>query len=378
MDEIALEIKKTGKVKKIVSLPFPVYFWTVFALAIGGLVNSLYLSVSHYRVYTDIGYKSFCALTRTINCDTVSQSPYSIFLDLPVPVWGIIGYSLFLLLLTQKSKNRSHSHGLWSLLFLTACGFSAYSIVLAWISSFLIHSYCIMCIVSYGINFSLLFYCWLVLRRFSAQTFLAELKADLSHLAEQQSRMIFVFGIFLIAALTVWIVFPNYWNSQTPLPPLNFATGITADGHPWIGAEQPEVEIVEFTDYRCFQCRKMNYFLRGLMARYPDKIRIVHRHFPMDHRVNPLVKSPMHVGAGAMTMMAIYAAGHGKFWQMHDQLFSLWDTHEIGTRDLAQSVGLDPVGLARSLRNTQILRKLRDDMTAGYKLGVTGTPTYVI
>ena len=63
-----------------------------------GLVDSVYLSISHYRVYTDIGYKSFCAISRTINCDTVSQSPFSIFLDVPVPVWGIIGYTFFLLL----------------------------------------------------------------------------------------------------------------------------------------------------------------------------------------------------------------------------------------------------------------------------------------
>ena len=85
------------KKKEIKPLPFPVYFWTVAICALTGLADSVYLSISHYRVYTDIGYKSFCAISRTINCDTVSQSPFSIFLDVPVPVWGIIGYVFFLL-----------------------------------------------------------------------------------------------------------------------------------------------------------------------------------------------------------------------------------------------------------------------------------------
>ena len=50
--------------KQIKPLPYPIYFWTVAALALAGLAASVYLSVSHYRVYTDIGYKSFCAISR--------------------------------------------------------------------------------------------------------------------------------------------------------------------------------------------------------------------------------------------------------------------------------------------------------------------------
>ena len=88
-----------NRAKAIQPLPFPVYYATVIVLAIAGLIDSIYLAVSHYRVYTDIGYKSFCAISKAINCDTVSQSPYSIFLGMPVPIWGVIGYIFFLLLL---------------------------------------------------------------------------------------------------------------------------------------------------------------------------------------------------------------------------------------------------------------------------------------
>jgi len=76
------------KAKKIIPLPFPFYFWTIAALAVAGVLDSIYLSISHYRIYTDIAYESFCAISRSINCDTVSQSSYSIFLGIPVPVWG--------------------------------------------------------------------------------------------------------------------------------------------------------------------------------------------------------------------------------------------------------------------------------------------------
>jgi uncharacterized membrane protein len=47
----------------------------------------------------DMGYQSFCAISQALNCDTVSQSPYSILFNVPVPVWGVFGYAFFLILL---------------------------------------------------------------------------------------------------------------------------------------------------------------------------------------------------------------------------------------------------------------------------------------
>ena len=66
-------------------LPFFDYFWSVVAIALVGLADALYLAVAHYRNYTDMGYKSFCAVSKSINCDTVSQSSFTKFLDVPVP-----------------------------------------------------------------------------------------------------------------------------------------------------------------------------------------------------------------------------------------------------------------------------------------------------
>ena len=54
------------KTKQIIPLPFPFYFWTLAALAMAGVLDSIYLSISHYRVYTDIAYESFCAISSAI------------------------------------------------------------------------------------------------------------------------------------------------------------------------------------------------------------------------------------------------------------------------------------------------------------------------
>ena len=83
-------------------LPFLVYYSGVFVLVLAGAIDSLYLLHSHYRNYVDIDYRSFCAISKAINCDTVSQSPYAIFLDLPVAFWGVM------------SLRRSYDESFWN------------------------------------------------------------------------------------------------------------------------------------------------------------------------------------------------------------------------------------------------------------------------
>jgi protein-disulfide isomerase len=154
---------------------------------------------------------------------------------------------------------------------------------------------------------------------------------------------------------------------------------MTASGHPWIGATSPTLEIMEFADYQCFQCKKMHFFLRQLVANHTDKLRLIHRHYPMDHRVNPIVKEPFHEGSGALALIAVAAARMDHFWPVNDYLFEIaGKTEVIEISELAQKVGLDADGLHRMMddRNTQT--ELRRDIWKGNKLKITGTPAYVI
>ncbi len=360
-------------------MPFSFYFWPVVVLVVVGFFDSVYLSVSHYRVYADIGYKSFCAISRAINCDTVSQSPYSIFLGLPVPVWGIIGYSLLLLLVVAAYGRAAEKKRIWCLVFWLSLAFSVYSVVLALISSYLIGSYCIMCIVSYGVNLGLLFYAWIIRRRFSESGLLSGTLEDIRFLHKYRGITGVVGAFFLTIVTVIWIIFPAYWNFQPPTVSADIPKGVTAAGHPWIGARKPVLEIDEYTDYQCFQCKKMHLFLRRLVAENPDQIRIIHHNYPMDHRFNPIVKVPFHQGSGKLALLAVYAAQKNKFWELNDQLYVLaGQKTQVGIKKLAQTLGLRPEELARALYDRSIHKQLQRDIRQGNQLGISGTPGYVI
>jgi len=360
-------------------LPYPFYFFPVIILALTGFFDSVYLAVSHYRNYVDMGYQSFCAISRAINCDTVSQSPYSIFLGVPVPVWGIMSYGFVLFLLAFAWPAEGRRKRIWSLLLLISFAFSIYSLVLALISSYLIHSYCIMCILSYAVNLALLFYAWIIRKRFACESFFTAIKLDIQYLLNFSKITAPVSAVFAASVLTMLLAFPPYWNMDPPVLSTDISTGVE-NAHPWIGAEHPELVITEFTDYRCFQCKKMHYFLRRLIESHPDKIRLIHRHFPMDNFINPLVKEPFHTGSAKLSMLGIFATEKGKFWEMNDYLFKIsQDTGALNIRNAAENTGLKFEDMHNVFSDGWLWNILWKDIKDGIEIHhLTGTPGYVI
>jgi protein-disulfide isomerase len=157
------------------------------------------------------------------------------------------------------------------------------------------------------------------------------------------------------------------------------AYGLTAEGHPWFGAQNPEIEIEMYSDYQCFQCKKMHVYLRKLIAGQQQKIRVIHRHYPMDHEVNYIVKEPFHIGSGKMALIAIYAASKGKFWEMNDLLFEIGGRQkQIDLNWVAKKTGLETADLVRALKDPVIHNKLSRDVWRGMKLRILGTPSFVI
>lgn len=365
--------------KRITPLSYIYYFISVAIIVIAGLFNSIYLAISHFRIYTDIGYQSFCAISRSLNCDTVSQSQYSIFLGIPVAVWGILAYAFFLWLLSYAWPKKNSKNRVWTLLFIISLGVTIYSIILAVLSTFYIQSYCIMCILGYAVNLMLLYFTWIVRKRFECEPVFKALVLDVRYLTKYPRTLIPSVSFFGICVIALYLFLPVYWHMDPPELSKNIPVGTTEQGHPWIGAEDPGLEILEFSDYRCFQCKKMHYFLRRLIRKHPDKIRLVHRHFPMDHTINPIVDEPFHQGSAKLALVSVFAAKKDKFWEMNDILFDISkQTEAVNIKDLARQAGFDSEEIKYIFRDNALWNELKRDIRAGLEYGLTGTPGFVI
>jgi uncharacterized membrane protein len=69
--------------------PIPAWFqWTTWALSLGGLAVSTYLTIAHFNTSVSLA----CPATSTINCEKVTTSPESYVFGIPVAVLGLLFY----------------------------------------------------------------------------------------------------------------------------------------------------------------------------------------------------------------------------------------------------------------------------------------------
>lgn len=368
--------------KQIKALPYPFYRFMLLVLALLGLADAIYLAVSHYQVHTDMTHKSFCAISKAINCDTVSQSVYSIFLGVPFAFWGIIAYTFMLVMCFYVKNSSAKSVRLWTFIFLASWVFIGYSIALAIVSTFYVKSYCIMCIGTYIINLLLLYLSWLTVRRFTQIGIINEIWQIFRYLAFFKKPMFPTLVVFGSIAICMMLFFPPYWKSEKPVIYANVSTGVTDDqrGHAWIGAENPEITIIEYSDYQCFQCRKLHYYLRQMVNQYPDKLRLVHINFPMDHNVNPLVDEPYHVGSAILAAVAEYAKVTDNFWEVNDAIYNMIGEGKtsFSGEDLAEATGIPLEDIEKIIIHPYYSDVMYTDIIKGIEKGVQGTPSFII
>ncbi len=107
-------------------------------------------------------------------------------------------------------------------------------------------------------------------------------------------------------------------------------------------------------------------YIRTMIEANPDKIRLVHYHFPMDHQFNPIVPEPFHVGSGLLAMLAIHASDHDKFWEANDIFLSInLETGKLNIAEIASLLDLDEKAMLDSLNDHTILTRLREDIIKG-------------
>jgi protein-disulfide isomerase len=134
------------------------------------------------------------------------------------------------------------------------------------------------------------------------------------------------------------------------------------------GKATAPVTVVMFSDFECHFCRQGYLTLRELERRYPTKVRIAYKAFPLD----------FHSAALPAAIAARTAQAQGKFWEFHDRIFADRETDLERLFDYAKDVGIDPMTLARDLESLDYGPEVRRDMRQARKLGVTSTPTFFI
>jgi protein-disulfide isomerase len=134
----------------------------------------------------------------------------------------------------------------------------------------------------------------------------------------------------------------------------------------WAGDPQGDVTLVMFTDYSCGFCRKSLPDIERLLAE-DKRLKIVWREIP-------ILGPPSEVAARA----ALAAAKQGRFPAFHHALFSGPRVDAARVAAAARETGLDPARLAADANGPEVAREIAHNLELAARLGVDGTPAFVI
>ncbi len=132
------------------------------------------------------------------------------------------------------------------------------------------------------------------------------------------------------------------------------------------GNKDAKVTIVEFSDFQCPYCARLQPTLRDVLKAYPNDVKLVFKDFPLS----------FHKQAKNAAKAARAAGEQGKYWEMHDLIFENFaKVNEAMFKDFANKLNLDMTKFLADFNSTKYDRLIQQDINLGRQAGVTGTPS---
>ena len=140
-------------------------------------------------------------------------------------------------------------------------------------------------------------------------------------------------------------------------------------GAPMKGSKDAPVTIVQWSDFQCPFCSRVEPTIAKVMDDYKGKVRVVWRDLPL----------PFHPNALPSAIAARAAGEQGKFWEMHDKLFADQAHEDRATFEkYAQDLGLNMGKFKAALDAQKGKEAIEADAAAGGKIGAHGTPAFFV
>lgn len=145
--------------------------------------------------------------------------------------------------------------------------------------------------------------------------------------------------------------------------------GLINKNTPTRGPADAKVTIIEFSDYECPFCLRVQSSLKELQAEYQGKVRFAFKNLPL----------PMHQGAIPAAQAAMAAHKQGKFWEYHDGLWANARNIDDATlQKIAEGLKLNMTKFNADRQSQEIAEIIQTDMEDASKVEARGTPFFFI
>ena len=157
-------------------------------------------------------------------------------------------------------------------------------------------------------------------------------------------------------------------NVRVMLDPPRY-TVPTTSADPVRGNPSAPITIVEFSDYQCPFCARVNPTLARVREVYGDRVKIVFKDYPL----------PNHPQAPKAAEAARCAGEQNKYWEMHDAMFANQRALEVPSlKQTARTIGLNGTSFDQCLDSGKWAAAVQEGSELGEKMGVNSTPTLYV
>jgi protein-disulfide isomerase len=135
------------------------------------------------------------------------------------------------------------------------------------------------------------------------------------------------------------------------------------------GSPTAKITLIEFADYECPHCRRLQPVLKQIVDEFPNDVKLYFKHYPL----------PQHTNARLAAEAAVAAQKQEKFWQFQDKLWA--KSEELTPAEIekaAKEIGLDMSKFRQDVSSEEVKARVQKDRSDGAAAGLQATPTLYI
>ena len=151
----------------------------------------------------------------------------------------------------------------------------------------------------------------------------------------------------------------------------------------YIGDEGAYITIHEWLDFRCPHCRQGSDLLKEIMGRWPGRVKLYLRYFPLDGNCNPHIQRKQPDAASCKAAWASFCASKNKYYEQFVQQlfrFQVTQTHiSYGSlQSLTEELGGSWPQIRSCMSSGAARAAISKDLQAAKKIEIRATPTIVL
>ena len=358
-------------------------------LAVLSSVSHLYLAKRAYQLEAGTASESsICHIGENVNCDSALLSPYAKIFDISLSNFGLSFNLILSALLIWFLFFGSSPY--WKNISFYLAGVIAFSSLAMAAISIIDHLFCPICWTLYLLSFAILgLLFWL---------FKTDLEKPIPFILKniKQKNAYILSGLLLFLSFFTHALFVSQFDLkdqkeflEAQFQDWQYAEKIEIKPEALItkGSSKSNMHIVEFADFLCPACKRIQPALKKFLSHYPD-VTFEFYAYPLDGVCNPSINIKKTGLSCELSKALVCGNEQEKGWELHDFIFEKQtqfikaQEDEKKIKNLLEKMLLEThinkKDFELCMDNPDTLEQIKKSALAGKKADIHGTPSFFI